>query len=236
MKISIIHASYGRADLQTMTAWKWMDNTSGKHDIEYLLSIDKSDTSLYPDAISYKQDYITAKVIKNDTNTSVAAINKAASVATGDIFVVISDDFDCPKNWDDLIVEQVQDKTDWILKTQDETQPWIITLPIMDRAYYESYGYVYPPAYTHMFCDTHLTHQADITGCKLTSLLEFKHNHYSVGGIAKDATSIKADSTWNVGEYTYLAQCRKWQELGLDVLGLLPPEAAAHKNWLKQRI
>lgn len=235
MKISIIHASFGRPELQALTAWKWIERTSGDHDIEYLLSIDKSDPSEYPDGISWKQDYVTAKVIKNDTNTSVAAINKAASKSTGDILIVISDDFDCPKNWDDLIVEQVQDKTDWILKTQDGTQPWIITLPIMDRAYYESYGYVYPPGYTHMFCDTHLTHQADITGCKLTSLLEFKHNHYSVGGIAKDATSVKADSTWNVGEYTYLAQCRKWLELGLDIYKL-PAEAKGHTAWLKQRI
>ena len=232
MKISIIHASFGRAELQALTAWKWIERTSGKHDIEYLLSIDKSDTSEYPDSISWKQDYVTAKVIKNDTNTSVAAINKAASKSTGDILIVISDDFDCPKNWDDLIVETVGDKTDWILKTQDGTQPWIITLPIMDRAYYESYGYVYPPGYFHMFCDCELTHQADITKCKLTSDLLFKHDHYSVGGITKDQTSNKADKTWEQGKKMYLTKCKEWVSLGIDIYNL-PKEAQGHINWLK---
>jgi hypothetical protein len=150
--------------------------------------------------------------------------------------VVISDDFEPIPNWDDVIVEATQDRTDWILKTQDGTQPWIITLPIMDRAYYERHGYIYPPQYTHMFCDTHLTHQADIDGRKQSCSLLFKHNHYSVGGIAKDATSIKADSTWNKGEATYLAKCREWNSLGIDIFGVLPPEAQGHKNWLKQRI
>ena len=232
MKISIIHASFGRPELQALTAWKWIERTSGDHDIEYLLSIDKSDPSEYPDSISWKQDYVTAKVIKNDTNTSVAAINKAASKSTGDILIVISDDFDCPKNWDDLIVETVGDKTDWILKTQDGTQPWIITLPIMDRAYYESYGYVYRPGFLHMFCDCELTHQADIDGRKLTSSIEFKHNHYSVGGITKDSTSNKADKTWEQGKKMYLAKCKEWMELGIDIYKL-PQEAKGHINWLK---
>lgn len=234
MKITIIHASYGRPDLARETAWKWMERTSGDHDIEYLLSIDIADTSEYPDGISFKQDYITAKVVKNRTNTSVEAINHAASISTGDILVVISDDFDCPNRWDALIVEATQDRTDWILKTQDGTQPWIITLPIMDRAYYERYGYVYPNGYTHMFCDTHMTHQADIDGRKLTSSLEFKHNHYSVGGIAKDATSVKADATWNKGEATYLAKCREWKSLGIDIFKL-PAEAKGHIGWLKSK-
>lgn len=232
MKISIIHASYGRPELQAMTAWKWIERTSGDHDIEYLLSIDKSDTSAYPDSISFKQDYVTASVVKNDTNTSVAAINKAASVSTGDIIVVISDDFDCPDKWDVMIVDQVQDKTKWILKTQDGTQPWIITLPIMDRAYYEEYGYVYRPVFLHMFCDCELTHQADINGRKITSNLLFKHEHYSVGGIIKDNTSVKADKTWEQGKKMYLTKCKEWQELGINIYDL-PKEAIGHINWLK---
>lgn len=235
MKISIIHASYGRPDLQLMTAWKWIDRTSGDHDIEYLLSIDKADPSEYPDSISFKQDYVTARVVKNDTNTSVEAINKAASVSTGDVLVVISDDFDCPDKWDAKLVEATSGiGSDWILKTQDGTQPWIITLPIMDRVYYERYGYVYPRGYTHMFCDTHLTHQAEIDGRKITSSLMFRHDHYSVGGIAKDSTSVKADATWNQGEKTYIAQCRKWLELGYDIYKL-PPEAKGHARWLKSK-
>lgn len=236
MKITIIHASYGRSDMQAMTAFNWINKASGDNDIEYLLSIDKSDTSEYPDSISFKQDFVSAYVVKNNTNTSVAAINNAASRSTGDIIVVISDDFDCPKDWDRLIIAETQGKTDWILKTQDGTQPWIITLPIMDKTYYSRYGYIYPPQYTHMFCDTHITHQAELDARKLKSDILFKHNHYSVGGIKKDATSIKADSTWEDGERIYLTKCRNWRREGFDVFRVLPDEAAGHVGWLKARI
>jgi hypothetical protein len=194
MKISLIHASYGRPVLAMMTAWKWAENTSGKHQIEYLLSIDQADNSDYPDSVNWKQDYIKSKVINN-----------AASLCTGDIIVVMSDDFECPNNWDDLIVQATKGKSDWILKTQDGTQPWIITLPIMDRTYYNRFGYVYYSSYTHMFCDTELSAVADLLGKRITSDLLFQHKHYSIkNGIAKDKTSIKADATWNQGEALFM--------------------------------
>ncbi len=232
MKISLVHASYGRPVLAVMTAWNWAEKTSGKHEIEYLLSIDQDDKSDYPDSVNWKQDYIKSKVIKNLTSTSVAAINNAASVSTGDIIVVMSDDFDCPNNWDDLIVHATKGKSDWILKTQDGTQPWIITLPIMDRTYYNRFGYVYRPAFEHMFCDCELTHEADILKRKLTTDLIFKHNHYSVGGINKDTTSVKADKTWDQGKKLYLTKCKKWAEQGINIYDL-PNEAKGHVVWLK---
>lgn len=210
MIISLIHASHGRPELAMMTAWSWAERTSGLHEIEYLLSIDRADKSDYPDVISLKQDYITAKVIRNDTNTSVAAINKAAEVSTGDIIVVMSDDFDCPPSWDELIIEATKGQTDWCMKTKDGTQPWIITLPIMDRVYYSRFGYVYYPSYTHMFCDSELSAVCQLLGKRINADIEFKHNHYSVGGIKKDATSIKADATWNQGEKLFMQRAANY--------------------------
>jgi hypothetical protein len=211
MKISLIHASYGRPVLAMMTAWKWAENTSGKHQIEYLLSIDQADNSDYPDSVNWKQDYIESKVIKNLTSTSVAAINNAAEKSTGDIIVVMSDDFECPQDWDDLIVKATKGKSDWILKTQDGTQPWIITLPIMDRTYYNRFGYVYYSAYTHMFCDTEISAVADLLGKRITSDLLFQHKHYSTkNGIGKDKTSVKADATWNQGEALFMKRAANY--------------------------
>ena len=55
-----------------------------------------------------------------------------------------------------------------------------------------------------MFCDTEMTCVADLLDRKIVSQLFFKHNHYSVGGIQKDATSNRADATWNEGEMKFL--------------------------------
>lgn len=254
MKFSIIHASYGRPKIAMQTIDKWLSNCYNIHDIQYILSIDECDPEYNnyervvgkvfyeklgrsitnSDAIeAYKKSF---RGLSNETNTSVAAINNAAKQATGDIIIVISDDFEPIKNWDLNIYQQVYDKEDWILKTQDGTQPWIITLPIMDRAYYERFGYIYNPAYSHMFCDTELTHVADLLGRNLTSSLLFKHNHYSVGGIAKDQTSIKADKTWGQGKKVYLERFKN--NFGLENVNVwnLPKEAQPHINWLKHEL
>lgn len=209
MRVTVIHASHGRPVLAMSTMKKWIDKSSGENEIEYLLSVDKADKSDYPDYISFNAPHVKPKVIRNDTSTSVAAINNAAEKSTGQIIVVTSDDFDCPQDWDKLIVTETAGKHDWILKTQDGTQPWIITLPIMDRVYYERFGYVYFYKYAHMFCDTEMSAVADLLGKRIVSDIVFQHNHYSTkNGIAKDKTSQKADATWNVGESLFMQRAK----------------------------
>ena len=80
----------------------------------------------------------------------VDAANNGAKICTGDLPILISDDFDCPENWDLLLLDAIKDKQDFVLKTFDGIQKWIVTLPIMDRIYYEKQGYIYHPEYQHM--------------------------------------------------------------------------------------
>lgn len=205
MKISLIHPSRSRPIRAMETAKKWVDNSGVPNDqIEHIFSLDSSD----PDMGAY---YLvdTSIITINENRSAVDAINKAAKIATGDIFIVVSDDFDCPENWAVQILEAVKGKVDWIAKTPDGIQKWIITLPIMDRAYYNRFGYIYHPDYLHMFCDTELTCVADLTGRKIELNIPFKHNHYSVTNEGKDAVSIKADSTWNQGENLFLSRAKE---------------------------
>jgi hypothetical protein len=241
MKISIIHASYGRPELAAKTATKWLSEMSLDNEHGYILSIDTADL-LVSSYIPIYRTPITISTLRNDkafnhiinnTHTSVAAINNAASQSTGDIIIVISDDFEPIKNWDIEILKVVEGKKDWILKTQDGTQPWIITLPIMDRAYYERFGYIYHPEYEHLFADTELTAVADYTGRKITSDLLFRHRHYSEkDGIKKDATSQKADRTWNQGEQLFLKHYE--QNFGIEN-PIRSREVDQTINWIKNR-
>lgn len=243
MKFSIIHASYGRSGIAKQTFNKWQRTASKK--FEYILSFDEGD----PHFLQYKAWTMEPvwshcnppnnkmSYCINKTNTSVAAINNAAKQCTGDIIIVISDDFEPIPNWDLEILKVVEGKQDWILKTQDGTQPWIITLPIMDRKYYERFGYVYNPAYSHLFCDSEMTHVSDLLGRKITSNLQFTHRHYStIGGIEKDNTSIKCDKTWDSGKKIYLNNFKN--NFGLENVNVwnLPKEAQPHINWLKNEL
>lgn len=226
--ISIIHPSRGRPEKSVDTLRKWRKAFMGcEGDVyELIVSVDRDDFTLN----TYNKLY-GAQLLIGDNKSTVDAINNAANNSRGDILMVVSDDTEPIENWNTEIYKAVEGKTDWILKTKDGIQDWLITMPVMDRAYYNRFGYIYHPDYRHMFCDTELSCVADLTGRRITSNLLFKHNHYSVTGQKKDAISVKADSTWEQGKKLFLERYRRNFDLNADqIKGTIKDKAMI--NWL----
>lgn len=231
MKITIIHPSRNRPEQAAATVKKWMSSALNRKDIEYILSIDKSEE--YENKRKYHD--IGVDMLCMDNHSAIDAINVAAKNSKGDLLIVVSDDFDCPFHWDVALLEALEGKTDFIVKTDDGCQPWIITLPIMDRTYYNRFGYIYFPGYKHMFCDTEMTHVADLLGRKIGLPVKFPHMHYTQhGGQPFDEVNKKNNSTWFQGEELYLQRIQ-------NDFGLSPEEVkgtvtnAAHIGWLKSK-
>lgn len=199
MKISIIHPSRKRAQMAAKTAHKWLSSAKDKHNIEYLVSIDDSD-ELLPYMDSFESMHPAVVIYQSPNNSAIEAINRVAAQSTGDLLIVVSDDFDCPFHWDDALITMLKGKEDFCVKTPDGIQKTLITLPIMDRTYYKRYGYIYNPAYSHMFCDQEMTAVAHMTGKVIELPIPFPHLHYSTGKNVKDEVSIKADSTYASGQ------------------------------------
>jgi len=133
----------------------WL-NSCSTTDVELIVSIDDND----PEKDNYHSVYANvskARVIVNNNRSAVDAINNAAKVSTGDILIVVSDDTGCIVNWDGIIKKAVAGKQDFILKVFDGIQKYIITMPVMDRQYYNRFGFIYNPLFKHMFVDTLLT-------------------------------------------------------------------------------
>jgi hypothetical protein len=112
------------------------------------------------------------------------------------------------------------------LKTQDGIQPWIITMPVMDRKYFDRTGYIYHPSFDHMFCDTYMSCVADINGRRITSQLVFPHNNDSI----KDDLRKRTDATWKQGEETFIKLMKQFT----------PEERSrisdvSMKNWLRNK-
>ena len=201
--------------------------------IEYILSLDSDD----PELKNYLHLFEpTGCIILISGNKNlVQATNKGAEVTKGEILILVSDDFECPKDWDLAIMGAFVGNSCSVLKTFDGTQGWIVTLPVMDRAYYLEQGYFYFPEYFHMFCDTDMTHKADIEGKLIVrNDLIFKHNHYSVSGARRDAISKKADSTWDQGERVYLRRVR--EKFGLSGVNVMNFNHQPHKDWLNAKM
>ena len=204
MNISIIHPSRNRPYMSFETAKKWIESAKKEVEIEYYLSIDTDE----PQKELYKQLFsnLPVKIAEFENQTAIQAINNSAKLTKNELIIVVSDDFDCFNHWDEWLLSYLKDKKDFIVKTDDGIQPRLITLPILDRVYYERFGYVYYPEYQHMFCDTEMTEVGHILG-KVIDLrngnFKFQHKHYTAGLMQKDAINEKNDATWNQGEMLF---------------------------------
>lgn len=209
ISISIIHPSRGRYEMATATAQKWLGNAKHGSQIEYWFACDSDDPqhSMYQNsimALGLRGNYSPNK-------SAIEAINRVTPLTKGNLIVVVSDDFDCFYGWDDFLLNSLAGCKDYLVKTKDGymNNNWLITLPIMDRAYYNRFGYVYHPEYKHMFCDTEMTCVGNMLG-KVIDLQNdtaiFQHNHYSIGRMNKDEINVKNDSTWNQGKELFLSR------------------------------
>jgi len=228
--ISLLHPSRSRIDRSFQTTEKWLAKSRAHLGVEVIISVDVDD----PQLETYKEVYTGyEQVIVNPNRSAVDAINAAAKIATGDIMIVLSDDTDCPDNWAELIENEVRGKKDFVLRVEDGIQPWLITAPILDRAYYNRFGYVYNPMYRHMFVDCEFTHVAFGLDRVIKSNLLFPHLHYSVKKlkIQPDEINHRADRTTTEGRNTYIERFKRGFDLpGFDVWNF---EDLDHEKWLR---
>jgi hypothetical protein len=200
MKISIIHPSRSRGNQAASVMSQWLSKADCRDNIEYRIIVDKDDKSGF-----YYQYHLGNRTLffDNQRGNVVDAINFGALHSNGNLLIVVSDDFDCPDHWDTLLLKALQGKSDFCVKTQDGLQATLMTLPIMDRVYYERFGYIYHPDYRHMFCDQEMTAVAHMLGRAITLPLMFPHNHYSTGKFERDAVTLRNNATWQQGERVF---------------------------------
>ena len=226
--ISIIHPSRGRPLQSFNNIQRWIQRAAS-NDFEIIVSLDEDDPCLGQYHALYESSQeVSNKCLTfvNQNKSSVEAINRAAAVSKANILIVVADDQECFPDWDTALLKEVEGKTDWILKTQDGIQDWIITMPVMDRAYYNRFGYIYDPDFLHMFCDTWLTVQADISGRKITSDLKFPH----LNGSIQDELRKRCDATWVQGEKTFI---QKVKSTPVEYLNKITDRGM--KNWIRNK-
>jgi hypothetical protein len=201
VNISILHPSWQRPELARKCYDEWMGKATYPGNIEYILCLSHKDSTLE----GYVRHFsgTNANVIMLDDNGLVKQVNFAAEHAMGNLLIAVSDDFGCPDNWDALLEAKLHDKQDYIVKTSDGLQPFIMTLPMMDRAYYERFGYIYHPRYNHMHGDEELAYVGQGLKRTITLDLHFPHRHYSTGKMKRDATNVQNDSFYPADARTF---------------------------------
>ena len=207
MKITILHPSRNRAIRAHQAFSDWMFKASGKHDIEWIVSIDNDDQQA--DEYRLRFNPFSASIIHHNNRSLVDAVNRAAQVATGELLVVVSDDFTCPEGWDDSLAKLSKEEPCAIWVNDGYSYPKappdnrLLTLPILNQAAYKKLGYVYYPGYFSMFVDNDLFEVCDVNGWIVDAgHLLFTHNHPSIGLNPEDSTYLRQNSrqAWEIGK------------------------------------
>jgi hypothetical protein len=234
LRFSLLHPSRSRPVKSFSATQDWLNSAVGK-DFELIVSVDENDP--------YKDDYFrlytksngyNVRIVANNNSNAVQAINNAAKAAQGEVLIVVSDDTGVLRAWDKVINSAIGTHTDFVLKVYDGIQDYLVTMPILDRVYYNRFGYVYYPEFAHMFCDTYLTHVADALGVLIIrNDILIPHLHYSVKKSEKDEVTKRADSTFNAGKELYIKLLK--QNLLLDPsvnIWNLSKQAKGHLGWV----
>jgi len=227
--ISIIHPSRERPEIAHKVAQKWLSLAENRANIEYIMCLDESDPLLH----LYESGNPVSQIkrLVKDNKNMIEAANHGAAASTGDILILVSDDFDCPPGWDTWLLNTVGDRTDFSLKVPDgyTKNYYLRTIPILDRTYYNRFGDIYNPVYTHMYCDTEATTVAVMLG-KLIFIPDegnpvFRHLHYTRGLSPKDHINTKNDASMQSGAQIFFSRHAKNFDLDpAEIVTLMPIE------------
>lgn len=206
--ISVLHPSKGRPNKALQCYHNWMDKAEDRSDIEWIVGIDSDDLAYYEYIKLFEIDNDLATVRTSHQSTVVAATNMIAREASGQILIYVSDDFDCPKNWDRLIIDEILKYSGpTLIKVDDCLQAFqipVLTIPIMNRPLYQRLGFFWHPDFRSMFCDVDLYYTVQKLGAlKFAPHLKFPHNHVSIGKAENDETYRRSAANWNQGQEVF---------------------------------
>lgn len=245
--ITLIHPSRSRPVHAYQTIDKWMSNAKNANKIEYILVLDDDDPllHLYSQVLVGKYENRIKIIVqpkkrkwyqKKSNLNAITGINIGGYMALGNLMIAISDDFSCPQYWDKQLLFYTDGLKDIVVKTEDGSgNDWLCTLPIVDKAWFNRFGYIYNPMYKHMFADTELSSVAEMTGRLIKLPIYFEHQHYMHGKGTMDKVNEKNNSTWAQGEAVYLK--RIFQNFGLTKAQIVQPMIAnkGHRDWLETK-
>lgn len=236
MKISLLHPSRNRSEKAAIAIQNWLQKSSNTIEIEYILSLD-IDEPQCRDYLSWLEklygiyNNVKVKCIKGNSDFVVAATNRAAKISTGDILVFMADDFNCPENWDEKIVEIISKNVEMrlsiayatnSLKEQTESKRIallvedgcnknynLLTLPIITKEFYLMNGYFFHPSFKSMWCDNFIYEQAKRGGYLIdcTNELTFIHKHFCNPNeqhkAELDETYIRSNNQYDEGKKVF---------------------------------
>jgi len=133
----------------------------------------------------------------------------------GDIVVFASDDFLPPQNWDQYLINKLENKEGGLMVRDGYQLPDssnmlfpAITIPIMTWGCFEKLNKtIYNPVYTHMYSDCELYLNLKETGLLIDDRINdstvFEHLHHAAGKRRADQLDVQYHIKWKEDESTW---------------------------------
>ena len=166
-----------------------------------LITADIDDESMTDQTVRDRvNNYPNTVILYGTSENKIDAINRDMSLYTNwDIVINMSDDMEfITPGFDKLILQdyETQPVGDVLMHYPDQAAgAALITMAIMDKKYYDRFGYIYCPEYKSLFCDNEQQEVAKILGrYKFFKRRIFNHNHPAWGHGQADALMVHTES------------------------------------------
>ena len=202
-------------------------------DMYVLVAADVDDESMMNSFVYTKvvNEYKNIKIAYGKSDSKIHAINRHINelpefwpeAADWDVILVLSDDIRMTMpNWDEIIRMEMQvsfPHGDAYLHFQEkDTKKLLNVMEIMDRTYYERFGFIYHPSYLSLWCDNEKTELAKMLGrYKYIDNEIFVHENPVYGYQPRDEMFDRQQDLWGVDELNYSKrkalkfEIEKWQ-------------------------
>ena len=184
-KILIKYASRGRRDLFLSRMKNIQDTISKSATYLILVSIDEDDSSM-----KNLPDFSNTYICVGKSNNKIEAINANMNVVPNwDLLINFSDDMEFVVNDWDLEIQKHYTPDCFIHFNDGYVGDKLPTMSIMDKVYYNRFGYIYHPSYKTESCDAEAMYVAMMLGKhKYINTVLFKHKHPCNTGGGTDET------------------------------------------------
>ena len=200
-KISLIHATRGRCKQAVAARRLWFNRAKNPDAIEHIFGLDLDDP--HGAFLSVHNHAAT-----DGSGGCVAAWNAAAVKSCGDILIQVSDDWNPPMFWDEIILEAIGDtsKQSVLAISDGHRTDRLLCMAIMTRWRYLQQGWMFHPDFFSVYSDNYFTDKAYEDGVVIERRdIVFEHLHPVFGKAEWDATYARSNSDKNFanGKATY---------------------------------
>jgi len=206
-KILIKITSRERPNACQLAVQSFLNFAKNKEDLILAFALDTDDPTLqdYLDFIAGLGNKVNVYLNINYSENKIQAINRGVPLGIDwKVLVVASDDMPCIlPSWDEYLIREFEKRNDVLLWTFDGIQNRLNTFSIMDKEYYNRFGYIYHPSYKSFYSDNEAHEVAEELGRHVKADFQIiKHDHPQING-RKDNLFNKNQRFWNEDKENY---------------------------------